>query len=50
MKEKKTILILVYFEYIKYNNKLIAVDTYCWIYRGAFGCAEALALGKPADG
>jgi exonuclease 1 len=28
----------------------VAVDTYCWIYRGAFSCAEQLALGQYADG
>ena len=28
----------------------VAVDTYCWIYRGAFSCAEELALGQPANG
>ncbi len=28
----------------------VAVDTYCWIYKGAFSCAEQLALGQPADG
>ena len=33
-----------------YQGTTVAVDTYCWIYRGAFGCAEALALGKPTDG
>lgn len=29
---------------------VVAVDTYCWIYKGAFGCAEQLALGQTADG
>ncbi len=46
IRKRKTILILVYFEYIKYINKLIAVDTYGWIYKGAYFCAEDLALGK----
>ena len=22
----------------------VAIDTYCWIYRGAFSCAEDLAM------
>jgi exonuclease 1 len=37
--------------YIKESrSSTVAVDTYGWIYRGAFGCAEALALGeKPLD-
>ncbi len=29
---------------------VVAVDTYCWIYRGAFSCAEQLGMGQPADG
>jgi exonuclease-1 len=29
---------------------VVAVDTYCWIYKGAFSCAEQLGLGQPADG
>ena len=29
---------------------VVAVDTYCWIYRGAFSVAEQLGLGKPTDG
>ena len=41
---------LSWFHQTIYIVKIIAVDTYCWIYRGAFSCAEALALGKPADG
>ena len=34
----------------EFQGSTVAVDTYCWIYRGAFGCAEQLALGQPADG
>ena len=34
----------------QFEGYVVAIDTYCWIYRGAFSCAEALALGKPADG
>lgn len=34
----------------QFEGQTVAVDTYCWIYRGAFGCAEELALGKPTDG
>jgi exonuclease-1 len=34
----------------QFEGQTVAVDTYCWIYRGAFGCAEDLAMGRPADG
>ncbi|CAF0844666.1 unnamed protein product [Brachionus calyciflorus] len=34
----------------QFEGHTVAVDTYCWIYRGAFSCAEQLALGLPADG
>lgn len=33
-----------------YEGSTVAVDTYCWIYRGAFSCAEDLALGRETDG
>jgi exonuclease-1 len=29
---------------------VVAVDTYCWIYRGAFSVAEQLGLNQPTDG
>ncbi|PWN33803.1 PIN domain-like protein, partial [Meira miltonrushii] len=31
----------------KYKGKVLGVDGYVWLHRGAYGCAEALALGKP---
>lgn len=34
----------------QFAGQTVAVDTYCWIYRGAFSCAEELALGQKADG
>lgn len=34
----------------EFAGQTVAVDTYCWIYRGAFSCAEELALDKPTDG
>jgi exonuclease-1 len=27
----------------------IAVDVYCWLHKGAYGCAEQLARGQPTD-
>ena len=26
-----------------------AVDSYCWLHKGAFACADKLALGEPTD-
>ncbi len=34
----------------QFQGQTVAVDTYCWIYRGAFSCAEELAMGIKADG
>ena len=35
----------------QFEGATVAVDTYCWIYKGAFSCAEELALNNPsADG
>lgn len=31
----------------KYKGKVLGVDAYVWLHRGAYGCAEALALGRP---
>uniref|UniRef100_A0A182NGF0 Exonuclease 1 n=1 Tax=Anopheles dirus TaxID=7168 RepID=A0A182NGF0_9DIPT len=31
------------------RGKCVAIDTYCWLHRGAFGCAERLARGEPTD-
>ncbi|XP_072172437.1 uncharacterized protein [Diadema setosum] len=33
----------------KYSGYTVAVDTYCWIHRGAVACASQLAKGEPAD-
>lgn len=27
----------------------VAIDAYCWLHKGAFSCAEKLALGEPTD-
>ncbi|KFO92092.1 Exonuclease 1, partial [Buceros rhinoceros silvestris] len=27
----------------------VAVDTYCWLHKGAYACAEKLARGEPTD-
>ncbi|KAK9541989.1 hypothetical protein VZT92_001994 [Zoarces viviparus] len=33
----------------KYKGQTVAVDTYCWLHKGAFSCAEKLAKGEPTD-
>uniref|UniRef100_A0A672JVQ2 Exonuclease 1 n=1 Tax=Sinocyclocheilus grahami TaxID=75366 RepID=A0A672JVQ2_SINGR len=33
----------------KYGGQIVAVDTYCWLHKGAFSCAEKLAKGEPTD-
>ncbi|KAM4696160.1 exonuclease 1 [Rhinophrynus dorsalis] len=33
----------------KYKGQAVAVDTYCWLHKGAFACAEKLAKGEPTD-
>jgi exonuclease-1 len=34
----------------QFAGSTVAIDTYCWIYKGAFSCAEQLALGQETDG
>ena len=33
----------------KYAGQIVAVDTYCWIHRGSFACAEKLAKNENTD-
>lgn len=33
----------------KYKGQTVAVDTYCWLHKGAFSCAEKLAKGEPTE-
>ena len=33
----------------EFAGATVAVDTYCWLHKGAFSCAEQLAMGKPTD-
>jgi 5'-3' exonuclease len=32
-----------------YKGKVLGVDAYVWLHRGAYGCAEALATGRRTD-
>ncbi|KAM6354707.1 exonuclease 1 [Podargus strigoides] len=33
----------------RYRGQAVAVDTYCWLHKGAYACAEKLARGEPTD-
>ncbi|NXO73269.1 EXO1 Exonuclease, partial [Phainopepla nitens] len=33
----------------KYKGLTVAVDTYCWLHKGAYACAEKLARGESTD-
>ncbi|XP_048341315.1 exonuclease 1 [Sphaerodactylus townsendi] len=33
----------------KYKGQVVAVDTYCWLHKGAYACAEKLARAEPTD-
>ena len=32
-----------------YAGSTVAIDAYCWLHKGAFSCAEKLALGEKTD-
>ena len=34
----------------QFRGKTFAIDVYCFLHKGAFGCAELLVQGKPTDG
>jgi len=34
----------------EFRDKTVAIDVYCWLHRGAFGCADKLVLGQKTDG
>ena len=33
----------------KYSGYAVAVDTYCWLHKGAFACSLQLAKGESTD-
>ncbi|XP_062595547.1 exonuclease 1-like isoform X2 [Saccostrea cucullata] len=33
----------------KFEGCTVAIDAYCWLHKGAFSCAEKLALGESTD-
>ncbi|ESO01888.1 hypothetical protein HELRODRAFT_106350 [Helobdella robusta] len=32
-----------------FKGAVVAIDSYCWLHKGAFACAEKLALGEKTD-
>ena len=34
---------------VEFKGCTVAIDSYCWLHRGAFACAEKLALGEATD-
>ena len=34
----------------EFKNSTAAIDVYCWLHKGAFGCAEKLVKGQKTDG
>ena len=34
----------------EFSGKVAAIDVYCWLHKGAFGCAEKLVLNQKTDG
>lgn len=33
----------------KIRGQTVAIDTYCWLHKGAFACADKLARGEITD-
>lgn len=34
----------------EFKNLTVAIDSYCWLHKGAFGCCEKLARGEDTNG
>jgi exonuclease-1 len=33
----------------QFQGCTVAIDAYCWLHKGAFSCAEKLALGEKTE-
>ncbi|XP_043526477.1 uncharacterized protein LOC122537409 isoform X3 [Frieseomelitta varia] len=33
----------------QFSNGTVAIDSYCWLHKGVFSCAEKLSMGQPTD-
>uniref|UniRef100_A0A1I8F2N1 Exonuclease 1 n=1 Tax=Macrostomum lignano TaxID=282301 RepID=A0A1I8F2N1_9PLAT len=38
-----------HFQYANWPVQTVAVDTYCWLHKGAYACAEKLGSGQDTD-
>lgn len=34
----------------EFRGCTVAIDAYCWLHKGAFGCAEKLVRGEDTNG
>lgn len=33
----------------EFSGSTVAIDTYCWLHKGAFACADKLVRGEDTD-
>ncbi|OWR41150.1 exonuclease 1 like protein [Danaus plexippus plexippus] len=33
----------------EFSGSSVAIDTYCWLHKGAFACADKLVRGEETD-
>ncbi|XP_031844025.1 exonuclease tos isoform X2 [Nomia melanderi] len=33
----------------EFAGKTVAIDSYCWLHKGVFSCADKLSMGQPTD-
>ncbi|OAD55893.1 Exonuclease 1 [Eufriesea mexicana] len=33
----------------QFSGGVVAIDSYCWLHKGVFSCAEKLSMGQPTD-
>jgi len=33
----------------EFSGGTVAIDSYCWLHKGAFSCAEKLMMGQTTD-
>jgi len=33
----------------EFSGGTVAIDSYCWLHKGAFSCAEKLMMGETTD-
>lgn len=33
----------------QFSAGIVAIDSYCWLHKGVFSCADKLSMGHPTD-